>query len=502
MKKIILGIIIPIIMAGCYADKGNYDYREINELTVEHPFFKDTTLRLYSFVDILEVNPEITAKHNYDEANYEYEWRALGTTIGIEGEYLLGREKNLVYPIALPAQSYSVFFIVTDKTTGYQSINRISMTLVTSFQRGWVLLGEGDDGLAQLDMVTTGGTDTLTMKNILENAELDLGKPTMLLVPPYRPQASLNYIFVGTDKGSYRLYPGTMSPLEAAHMKWSFFDMSSIGECVLNDAVQVMGYMRAMIVDGNLHAICGMTGSTGNLPSASNRYKGEYELFPIGDKIGYGPRDFAQHMVLYNTRDKRFVYQGGLAFNAPKGYCVNLSDKVDDPYSWETGLDYVTTINTRLAPGWTYTILKDDTDFYLYTYRVTSSLGTLKGLRVKMDNAIDLDKAEFFGGSNIKTVIYYTVGNKLYGYDYSLRKCTLLKTFEGYEVTCLHGDILAQTSADYFYVALYDPAKPASTGGTILKYSIVDDVNDIIIEEQPVRWEGICKVKSMGYKSN
>ena len=51
---------------------------------------------------------------------------------------------------------------------------------------------------------------------------------------------------------------------------------------------------------------------------------------------------------------------------------------------------------------------------------------------VKMDNVIDLDKAEFFGASNMLSVIYYTVGNKLYGYDFARKKCELLKTFDGY----------------------------------------------------------------------
>lgn len=119
-----------------------------------------------------------------------------------------------------------------------------------------------------------------------------------------------------------------------------------------------------------------------------------------------------------------------------------------------------------------------------------------------MDNVIDLDKAEFFGASNMLSVIYYTVGNKLYGYDFARKKCELLKTFDGYEITLFLSDILVETSKDYFYIALYDPSKPASTGGEIRKYAIVDDVDDIVIkEEKDSKWEGMCKVKSIAYKS-
>ena len=67
------------------------------------------------------------------------------------------------------------------------------------------------------------------------------------------------------------------------------------------------------------------------------------------------------------------------------------------------------------------------------------------------------------------SVIYYTVGNKLYGYDFARKKCELLKTFDGYEITLFLSDILVETSSDYFYIALYDPSKPASTGGMVKK---------------------------------
>ena len=173
-----------------------------------------------------------------------------------------------------------------------------------------------------------------------------------------------------------------------------------------------------------------------------------------------------------------------------------------DPFFWKPGYEYVTTLNCHKGSGSTYTILKDGSDFYLYSYRISYSFGIIKQLMVKMDNVIDLDKAEFFGASNMLSVIYYTVGNKLYGYDFARKKCELLKTFDGYEITSFLSDILVQTSRDYFYIALYDPSKPASTGGTIMKYEVVDDVDHIIIkEEKGSEWKNLCKVKSMAFKS-
>ena len=70
------------------------------------------------------------------------------------GTYTLGKEKDLVYPITLPSQRYSVYFKIQDKSTGLTTISSLSLQLSTLFSQGWLVLGEGDDGRAQLDMVS------------------------------------------------------------------------------------------------------------------------------------------------------------------------------------------------------------------------------------------------------------------------------------------------------------------------------------------------------------
>ena len=156
---------------------------------------------------------------NNDPDNYEYEWMAVGGDQTIGGQYLLGKEKDLVYPITLPSQRYRVYFKIKDKSTGLTTISSLSLQLSTLFSQGWLVLGEGDNGLAQLDMISTGGEDTTLLKNILQEVDIqEWGKPTYIFVPPYRPVAALNYIHVGTDKGTYRLSTSTLLPIEGAHL--------------------------------------------------------------------------------------------------------------------------------------------------------------------------------------------------------------------------------------------------------------------------------------------
>ena len=67
----------------------------------------------------------------------------------------------------------------------------------------------------------------------------------------------------------------------------------------------------------------------------------------------------------------------------------------------------------------------------------------------------------------------------------------LLRDFGGQEITLLHYDILIDVGSgdDFFYVGTYEPSLPKETGGTLTRYKVVDDPNNIIVEEFP--WLGL-----------
>ena len=60
--------------SSCFDDKGNYDYREINELSIAG-IGRDTTYTLMAFADVLRLQPEIASTLEKDESEYEYEWK-------------------------------------------------------------------------------------------------------------------------------------------------------------------------------------------------------------------------------------------------------------------------------------------------------------------------------------------------------------------------------------------------------------------------------------------
>lgn len=492
-----------LLLSSCYDDMGNYDYHEFNEVTINKKGF-DTIYQVTSFVDTIRINPILDYKLS-ENKNLKFEWVAVSNALGYT-EYRLGKEQNLVYPVSLPTGSYGLYFKVKDTVNTMEYVKTAGIEVRDLLSRGWVLLGENDEGTIQMDMLAMGG-DTILMKNILQESGLPpLKDPVKVWVIDYYRD---NMIHVSTKDGTYRLDRNTFQGGEHTHFKYAFFDPNTLDHYVLKEAFQLRSYCRGLIVDDLFFHTSSLIETT-MIGNPSNHYKGNYDLFPMGQKFGFNMKANSQTIVGYDCRAKRFVYAGGRAYDAPRGYCDSLVDTRSDVdiYSWKTDMDYVTTINSRFLEGYTYTVLKDANNYYLYSYKLTSSYwghGVVKNKRYEIVNATDFDKAEYYGASGLRTFLIYTVGSKVYAYDYSAQKLKMIKDFQDQEITCFFYDILYETGSndDFFYVATYDPGLPKATGGTLTKFKVVDDPNEIIIEEvSGSKWDGLCKITSMDFKKN
>ncbi len=516
---IICGLLGGMVFHSCYKDLGNYDYREINEVMIGEAGFVDTTYNYVSFVDTLRITPEVENSIIQDLDNYEFRWI-------LNGEDEIGHEKDLIWPVNRPQGGYMLFFRIKDKSTGVVVTRSVNVNLTTHFSNGWLVWGENENGEAQLDMLAfiNNGSDTVLMKNILNGSDLPiLKKPTFVFVPMMAMGDVA--IQLGSEDGSYKLDRNNLTPIEDAHLKYSFWDLSSVGNCVLQDANQLMMF-RAEIIDGNLYFDNNRSDGYKKIGNPSNHYKGNYELFKMGDKIGCNlSYRMGSVIVVYDDDNKCFLYQGSYsASGGGNGYCSPIPNIIVNDDFWTPGKDFVTTINSRNSMISNYTILKEPgasspSDYYLYPYLINMSMFSVEFSHKEpqqLTNATDIDKAEFFACSSQKTVIFYTVGSRLYGYDYSTKKGKLLLDFEGEdrilenntpvteEITAIWNEqyMLSPVLGDEFYIGLYDPAKPASTAGRLVGYRVVDNPNDIIIEEIPgSSRKGLCKIASVAYKS-
>ena len=516
-------LIICVLLGGmvfhsCYKDLGNYDYREINEVMIGETGFVDTTYRYVSFVDTLRITPEVENSIIQDPDNYEFRWF-------LNDEYTeIGQEKDLVWPVDRSEGGYVLFFRVKDKSTGVVVTRSVNVNLTTNFSKAWLVWGENENGEAELDMLAfvNNGSDTVLMKNILNGSDLPvLKKPTFVFVPMMAMGDVA--IQLGSEDGTYKLNRNSLTPIEDAHLKYSFWDLSSVGNCVLQNANQLMMF-RAEIIDGNLYFDNNRYDGYKKIGNPSNHYKGNYELFKMGDKIGCNlSYRMGSVIVVYDDDNKCFLYQGSYSVSGGgAGYCSPIPNLDMNDDFWTPGKDFVTTVNSQHPLISTYTILKDPgasspADYYLYPYKIDMSFSNVKFSHRNpqpLTNAMDIDKAEFFACSSQKTVIFYTVGSRLYGYDYSTAQGKLLLDFAGEDRIAEDGNPVTEVITavwneqymqiplgDEFYIGLYDPAKPASVAGRMVGYRVVDNPNDIVIEEIPgTSRKGLCKIASMAYK--
>lgn len=182
----------------------------------------------------------------------------------------------------------------------------------------------------------------------------------------------------------------------------------------------------------------------------------------IGDRIAYNLSGGSgagsiTTVMLYNDDDKRFCY---LMRNDET--LRNAADTESDLalFPWRTGLDYVTTVNSRFLSGQSATILHDAPagKYWIYTYACLRS-GPSKGARYEIDASVPVAEAANWCMTSQHGYMLYSVGGVLYGYDFrNGRKPVQLLDFSPAEITQIHGDIhtVAEGNSDCVYVCTYE----------------------------------------------
>lgn len=123
MKNILFlaTLFITMVLSACFDDKGNYDYREINELSITG--LPEELQVKYRNVDTLRATPviEATADDGSMPDRYSFKWEAVSELKTGETQttsYLLGEEEKLNYFVVLPDGEYDVNCLVKIRLPG------------------------------------------------------------------------------------------------------------------------------------------------------------------------------------------------------------------------------------------------------------------------------------------------------------------------------------------------------------------------------------------------
>ena len=159
--RIIALITFVISLQACYQDKGNYEYHDINEISIAG---MNANYSVITALDVLHIEPEIGMTENVeDPQRMEYYWIINKGTTAVD---TVGREPVLDYHVDLEPGAYTLFLRIIDKKTTVAWKKGVSLNVGTLYSKGLLLIGTDEEGNAGAGMISM-VTDTVLIPGLL-----------------------------------------------------------------------------------------------------------------------------------------------------------------------------------------------------------------------------------------------------------------------------------------------------------------------------------------------
>ena len=501
MKK--LGIFTVILVAlilqsGCYADKGDYDYRDINELTIILPesreVFTGRPLRI-----VPEIIPSINITENLNWDNYYYEWIAVrnnNSNIAV----FLGSERDLdiIVPTGMEEGDYVVFYTVGDKRTGIETTERFFLRVSGGLTVGWLILND-INGSSRLDMLPLNSGQFNFVNDVLGSVDDSLRLPAERMQS--RPLGLARFICnLSPDRLAFYILTETHSSrIRLRNFVWR--DNYDISFNFVPPFLAPPNFAASTLrTDSDVTFI--MTGKDANGRHNAyyyNRILGTmFWSHPIntldlgGTFFNVSPKHTAQ--LIFDT-DSRSIYQ----FRQNASQTGVGSAVIDEGAAGRNiirsyrnmGMDLVEMLANHIRPTgldlfYTF-ILRNPTNGEYWFLRANSGLSQThwERLSTTIDGSaetIDWSQVKLFAtGGEFTESLYFVLGGKVYAYNLSDRRSFLmLDKGPGYEITYLNffsaPGMGRQGSDRDIFIASFD-----GTQGTLERYEIFIRPNPFVI---------------------
>lgn len=401
--------LVILLAAGCYKDKGNYEYTTLNNITVT------ATQKAYSLIvgDPLTITPQVT-QDNGTDADLEFEWsmHLSGNPIANNPVIVMGRKRDLDTTIGIDVTpgSYRLVYKVTDKRTGIFSFTHFTLTISNEVQ-GWLLLEEAG-GKGDVSIVHSSG-------RVYHNYYSAANQGQTLPLPLKRIEL-MNYavtgnqnIFMLSENSAVGVNYQTLRKLTAFN-DW-FFEPPAVVKPQMNAMTStIYGHL---INDGLLYAKITAT----SYASPRFGYPLAWPDVPLPDQMDYAIFPFSvggsqyYQSIYYDNRHGRFANVSQLGtlpvlqqFAAPAGQVFNMNN---------VGMKM---LFMGQSPASLYTaIMKDEQSGQPYLIQFSNNIQTnlSPSVRKTVMNAPDVLSFSAAATSLLSQQLYYAVGNKVYLYD-------------------------------------------------------------------------------------
>lgn len=488
-------------MWGCFKDKGNYDYVDVNEVMIGDRGF-DTIYDVRTSIDRLVISPQITFTMDPSSVgDYSYSWVAVGQNFLRGQRFVIGNQRELDYPVKLGQDSYILYLKVKDNTTGIEFSRDVPLNVRSLYSVGLLLAGQDENGAGQMDMISM-SHDTIVVRNALRMDDgLQMGPVNMVWVDNDE-WASEERLYVGSAAGTYKFDRDNFNAGPYSHLRYSFAFPDDNSPCIMTDNQKISDKRQIIIVDNSAYVV----GDGGMLGNPINTYDNASYFDVAGNMICNHRQKDVRTFAFYNSEAHEFCYVSGLsAFKLTR-----LGDAEEDTYSWNTendfpqGLEMTGSVNSFFNGGQSAAVMYDAAGgkYYIYTLTANRSGTVSKNGRYEVQAS-----AENFASSVAWMMttnhgyMLYASANRLYGLNFRSepQQCTVLREFDA-PITAMFNDFFSsEMYEDNFYVATYDDDTPRS--GTLYKFGMVDSPDEMSIVQRCVWDDGLLKINSIFYKA-
>lgn len=459
-----------VALSSCYEDKGNYDYRELEEVTIDTVGTGMQAEYAIMRYDSLRIAPNIYYEGALvtDEslAPLDYMWTIYSATTGVGTSQVIdtiGWHSVLDTVISRTGGAYYVQLTVTNRNDGIRQFFRTTVSVSEIFDGGWMVFYERADRPGYSDLaliynpwVKANSTTNRIYENLYStnNGEEPLpGSPVRCLDIAVSLTSGNNYIGLCTDK---TLVGVSENGFERALGFGDFFYQQPATEAPVwygqHGGGAVSGFSSEVLInDGSIYtntysfsATEGRTTKFGMPKRSEEEEVGELAAWnaEVPHVMNYGVIVYDQthqcfRYAAYNSsRLERFAAQDDTKWGADMLNNTGMTMLMSD---WGKG----TSTSSSLLPH-DYSIMADGNTRYLVVTNFSTTAPT--------DNNICVGKYKLTGpcggianattmaASHVGSFIYYGSGNKVYRYAYDARgaaKAIWTASDPNEQVTCV-----------------------------------------------------------------
>lgn len=415
---------------GCYEDKGNYTYGEIEEVTVTFP----ENIAAMEGSEYLEFDPEIVSSINGpisgDNKHYSFgcklNWQRRAGSSQRWTDINPDKTKAVKYFAEMPANNYTFWYTVKNEDTGVTFNFKGYCTVISTTSEGWMVLSnDGADKKVRMDFVFT---DSKGVEHVRQNLFDGSGPQLYNALGITMQPTQMSYgdrIVMMTGSGAYELNTASLQYTESRTVKSiDFVDQGAPGEIIQWEPIQSPASYGPL-------SKCAVT-DQGNAYSVTSYYAGAGFEFPMNtDKPGNDPTYKVAPFIgcgqnrpgnsygalFYDETNKRFMGWFYYASGDQKKLLYPLRDPENAKFSFQTGMDIVDMENTAFNNE-VWSVLQDASGKrHLYGIYVAGYTSEYVQDNVYECDAPDFHEADDYAFHSMNSLMLYSKNNKVYCYN-------------------------------------------------------------------------------------